>query len=64
MSFVVCSQAQTKRKKHPRWNWEKHQVEIIDYAKKYPVSDIEPNLPKMGFADWFQQTVGEDTKVE
>ncbi|HRH47074.1 MAG TPA: hypothetical protein PKY82_35840, partial [Pyrinomonadaceae bacterium] len=56
--------AQTKKKKHPRWNWEKHQTEVINYAKQYLVSDIEPNVPKMKFADWFQQTVGKESKVE
>ncbi len=63
LTLFTGLQAQTKKKK-TRWNWEKHQVEIIDYAKKYLVSDIEPNVPKMSFADWFQQTVGKATKVE
>ena len=63
-SLFVCLQAQTKRSKRPRWNWEKHQAEVIDYAKKYPVSGIEPNLPQMNFGDWFQQTVGKESKVD
>lgn len=56
--------AQTKKKKQPRWNWEKHQTEVINYAKQYLISDIEQNVPKMKFADWFQQTVGKESKVE
>jgi hypothetical protein len=62
--FFSCVPAQTKKKKHPRWNWQKHQAEVIEYAKKYLVSEIEPNVPQMMFADWFQQTVGQVAKVE
>jgi hypothetical protein len=58
------SQAQTKKKNQPRWNWEKHQTEIINYVKRYLVSDIESNLPKMSFADWFKQTVGKEANIE
>ena len=64
LSAVAGSSAQTKRSKRPRWNWEKHQAEVIDYAKKYLVSGIEPNLPQISFEKWFQTTVGEDAKVE
>jgi hypothetical protein len=63
LTLFVGLQAQTKKKKHPHWNWEKHQNEVIDYAKKYLVSEIESNVPKMKFADWFQQIVGKEAKV-
>jgi hypothetical protein len=63
LTLLICCSAQTKKKKRPRWNWEKHQVEVIDYAKKYLVSDIEPNVPKMSFADWFQQIAGKEAKI-
>lgn len=62
--LFTCSQAQTKKSKHPRWNWQKHQTEVINYAKKYLVSNIEPNVPPMGFEKWFQETVGKEAKVE
>ena len=64
LTLFVCSQAQTKKTKHPPWNWEKHQTEVINYAKKYLVSEIEPNVPPMNFADWFQATVGKEAKIE
>ena len=53
--LFVCSQAQTKKRKLARWNWQAHQAEVIDYAKKYPISRIEPNLPKVSFERWFRQ---------
>ncbi len=64
LALFTCLQAQTKKKKYPRWNWEKHQTVVINYAKKYLVSEIEPNLPQISFADWLQQTVGKDAKIE
>jgi hypothetical protein len=64
LTLSVGSQAQTIKKKHPRWNWQKHQAEVIEYAKKYLVSEIEPNLPQVSFEKWFQKTVGEEAKVE
>lgn len=62
--FFLCLQAQTKKKKQPRWNWEKHQSEVIDYAKKYLVSEIESNVPPLSFEKWFQETVGKDSTIE
>ncbi len=63
LSFSICSSAQTKKSKHPRWNWKKHQTQTINYAKKYLVSNIEPNLPRQSFAVWFRETVGKDAKI-
>jgi hypothetical protein len=64
LTLLVCCSAQTKKSKRPRWNWQKHQAEVIDYAKKYLVSDIESNVPPISFEKWFQTTVGEDAKVD
>lgn len=64
LTLFTGLQAQTKKKKQTRWDWEKHQTEIINYAKNYLVSDIEANVPKLSFADWFQQMVGKERKVE
>ncbi|HEX8369673.1 MAG TPA: hypothetical protein VF604_14100 [Pyrinomonadaceae bacterium] len=63
LSLSAGSQAQTKKRKHSRWNWKKHQTETIDYAKRYLVSDIEPNLPRQSFAVWFRETVGKPAKI-
>ena len=62
-TLLVSSQAQTKISRTGDWDFRKHQAEIIDYAKKYPVSNIEPNLPRMSFANWFQKAVGAKRKV-
>ncbi len=64
LSFFICSSGQTKKSKHPRWNWKKHQTETINYAKKYLVSNIEPNLPRQSFAVWFRETVGKEAKID
>lgn len=63
LTLLICCTAQTRKSKHPRWNWQKHQAEVIDYAKKYLISDIEPNLPQINFAEWFEETVGKEAKV-
>jgi hypothetical protein len=63
LTLLICCSSQTKKKKHPRWNWEKHQTEVIDYAKKYLVSEIEPNVPPMSFEKWFQQIAGKEAKI-
>ena len=64
LSLFVCLQAQTNKSKQSRWNWKKHQTETINYAKRYLVSNIEPNLPRQSFAEWFRETVGEDAKID
>jgi hypothetical protein len=64
LTLLICCSAQTKKAKRPYWNWQKHQAEVIDYAKKYLVSEIEPNLPQISFEKWFQKTVGEEAKIE
>ena len=64
LTLFVGLQAQTNKSKRPRWNWKKHQTETIDYAKKYLVSNIEPNLPRQSFAVWFGETVGKEAKIE
>jgi hypothetical protein len=64
LTLFVGTQAQINKKKPPRWNWENHRTEVINYAKKYLVSDIEPNVPKMSFAKWLRKTVGKDAKVD
>lgn len=64
LSFFAYSEAQTKKyKNQPRWDWRKHEAETIDYAKKYLVSNIEPNLPRQSFAVWFQKTIGKKAKM-
>src|SRR4051794_34280739 len=55
--------AQTENMKQPDWDFREHQAEIIDYAKKYSVSNIQPGLPRKNFASWFQQIVGAKRKV-
>lgn len=64
LSAVTSSQAQEKKKLHPRWNWETHQVQTIDYAKTFPVNGIEANVPDMPFAEWFQHVVGRGARVD
>jgi len=68
VAFIVTlfggSQAQSKKTKPPRWNWKNHQTETINFAKKYLVSNIEPDLPPQSFADWFQETVGKEAKID
>lgn len=61
--LFVCSAAQTKKRKQKRWNWQTHRTETVDYAKKYPISKIEANLPQMSFERWFRQMAGETRKV-
>ena len=63
LMLSVGSPAQTKKKKYPRWNWENHRTEVINYAKKYLISNIEPNVPKISFEKWFKQTVGKEAKI-
>lgn len=63
LSSSVSSQAQTKKTNHALWNWKKHKTETISYAKKYLVSDIEPNLPRQSFAKWFRELVGIEAKL-
>ena len=58
------AEAQKTKSKRPAWNWRKHQKETINYAKKYLVSNIESNLPRQSFADWFQETVGKPAKID
>jgi hypothetical protein len=63
-SFASCSQAQSKARKHAQWNWQRHQSEAIDYAKKYLVSKLEDGLPESSFADWFQDAIGSESQVD
>lgn len=63
-ALFVCAQAQTKKRKQKRRNWETHRTEVIDYAKKYPVSKLEINMPQVSFEKWFRQTVGETKKID
>ncbi len=63
-TLFVGSQAQTKKLKNRGWNFREHKAEIIDFAKKYSVSKIQPDLPRKSFATWFQQIVGADRKVK
>lgn len=63
LTVLVCCSAQTKKSKRPRWNREKHQTEVIDYAKKYLVSNIESNLPRQSFNKWFRELVGKEAKL-
>ena len=60
--LIICCSAQTK-KNRPSWNWKKHHTETINYAKRYLVSDIEPNLPRKSFVVWFRDTVGKPAKI-
>jgi hypothetical protein len=64
LSLLICSPAQSKKIRQPRWNFKKYQAETIDYAKKYPVSNIQPEMPRMSFAAWFQKVVGANRKVK
>ena len=63
LTLIICCSAQTK-KNRPRWNWKKHQTETINYAKRYLVSDIEPNLPRQSLSIWYQEVVGKPTKID
>lgn len=68
LSFFACSEAQQKKeekqvresKQSGRWNWLDHEKDIIDYAKKYPVSDIEKSLPQQDLDSWFRAIAGQD----
>lgn len=64
LTLFVGSQAQIKKSKNLHWNWKKHQKTTINYAKKYLVSDLEPNLPRQSFAKWFRKLVGKEAKLE
>jgi hypothetical protein len=64
LTLFTGLQAQSKKAKHPRWNWEKHQTATINYAKKYLISKLDPKLPETSFEEWFQSEVGETAQID
>lgn len=64
LSVFVCSHAQSKKTKQPRWNWQKYEAEAIDYAKKYLISNLDPKLPQKSFEEWFQSLFDDSAQID
>lgn len=68
--FILCmcfasGSAQTRAKRGPvRWDWTKHQRETINYAKKYPVSLLEPGLDAIPLEKWLETILGVHALIE
>ena len=64
LSVTICPTAQTKKSKNSRPDWQKHETEAIDYAKKYLVSNLDPKLPPKSFEVWFQSLFDDSAPID